>query len=345
MQDKKLIEIACIKDISLIYCRILESDNSSKYLEVEIVYDGKRKMRLNYRDKYFATFFKKVINTYHIEKNKTNIVLLGSETEDIISNYKVEEQPLVNGTDYNFYPLNTSKFYIDIMSDYLKQALKEILKSFYIDNKIIINDIKGYRNRYIVTCEIDEKSYQIPLMCYLNNKYNLLFKLTGIKKSGLVINGYLIIKDQYIHINWNSTDDYLKGKIVADIDNGFNEIVLSANDVVFDIRQENNLVSNDELDLINHHLNLLNLKTFSKAMKINDSNYLMYDEIINDKLRTNYACHMTIKNNIISIIYDETFGHIKYDSQIFIPFKNNHYRINILDNIVQIEDLNHNYFI
>ncbi len=334
MQDKKLIDIACINNITGVYCYTKEgmSDNKLdkiKYLEIKIVYDGSKTMSMNSNDKYFLDFLTKIKQLYSNEKNRKKFTFLNDFSKEVIERYNIlEDQKPV--TDHSFYPMNTNNFYVNLMSDYIVQALTIIIKLFYLDKDIKVENFKGNHHRYLATYIVDNKKYFLPFSCIIKDNYNLVFEVNGIKNNGIRFNGQLDIRDYYVRMKWSNKQQDLECKILSDIDNGFIESSIKVNSETILINQEDSLVKEEELKEINEYLKKMNLKTFSRGIKTTTNSYLFYESEIDNNEQVNYAYHVIKKDGIISIISKTVYGDLMYDEELFTPYKQTNYRTNMI---------------
>lgn len=342
MQDKRLIEIACIKNITGIYCYSIDNKDidSTNVLGIDIVYDGSKTLSMNSNDDYFINLLERIRELYN--KNEKQISFLNDFSKQVIENYQLDNSNN-NFTNHNFYPMNTNEFYLKMMSDYIKQALELIIKLFYLDKDIKVENVKGYHGRYSATYTVDNKKYFLPFSCFLKDNYNLEMEVNGIKNQGIKFNGEVVIKDHYTRIKWLNNKQDLECKIVNDIDNGCMEKVIRVNNEVIYIENISSVINDEELNKINDYLSKLNLNTFNKGIKISDNSYLFYESNIVDDTQNNYACHYTYFNDGVSIIYKKTSGYL--EDKLFTPYKYLNERINmmkIIDSkyLIQKENLN-----
>ena len=62
-----------IKNISLIYIYTTDSilnNDSNKYIGAKVVYDGNKTINIDYKDKHFGIFIKRILEQYNKEKEK-----------------------------------------------------------------------------------------------------------------------------------------------------------------------------------------------------------------------------------------------------------------------------------
>ena len=77
-------QISEIKNLNLIQIYATDSifnNNTNKYIGARVVFNNNNVLSLNYKDKHFQVFIKKILEKYKEEKDKGNIILLGELTK------------------------------------------------------------------------------------------------------------------------------------------------------------------------------------------------------------------------------------------------------------------------
>ena len=135
MLDNQLIEIMRITHLHLIYCYTIDSkdyNNLDKSLAVEIVYGNKKKLVLDYKSPYFPYYLNRIKEVYNKEKDKYPITFFSDFSKEIIENYNINTNIDNNNyTTKNIFPINTSKYDIEVLKSYIIQALESIFKIIY----------------------------------------------------------------------------------------------------------------------------------------------------------------------------------------------------------------------
>ena len=81
-------QISEIKNLNLIQIYATDSvfnDNTNKYIGARVVFNNNNVLSLNYKDKHFQIFIKKILEKYKEEKDNRNIILLGELTKKLVA--------------------------------------------------------------------------------------------------------------------------------------------------------------------------------------------------------------------------------------------------------------------
>lgn len=319
MLDNQLIEIMRITHLHLIYCYTIDSkdyNNLDKSLAVELVYGNKKKLVLDYKSPYFPYYLNRIKEVYNKEKDKYPITFFSDFSKEIIENYNINTNIDNNYyTTKNIFPINTSKYDIEVLKSYIIQALESIFKIIY--NKTITNiNIIGYRNKYVATYNVGNIQHIVSL--YLNKMNDsLLFKIGGINGKGITVNGNTIINNEYVVTNWKVENTNIEGKIYSDIENDFIEEIIDQDKItVYYDRIDNKVNSINKInDIINPIIGI----NFDKCIKTNKKSYLLKKESKKDMQTIKDFCHIVFEDNFTNIIYTKVEGYMKYDDTLFIP--------------------------
>ena len=318
MLDNQLIEIMRISHLHLIYCYTIDSKDYNtldKSLAIEIVYGNKQKLTLDYKSPYFSYFLNKIKEVYNKEKDKYPITFFSDFSKEIIENYNINNSIDNNNyTTKNIFPINTSKFDIEIIKSYVIQALESILK--IIHDNITNTNIIGYRNKYVATYNVGDEQHIVSL--YLNKMNDkVLFKIGGINGKGITVNGSILINNEYVVTNWKVENADIEGKIYSDIENDFIEEIIDQDNVtVYYNRIENKV---NDIKRLNDIINPIIGISFDNCIKTNKKSYLLKSESKKDMHILRNFCHIVFEDNFINIIYTKVEGYMKYDDMLFIP--------------------------
>ena len=318
MLDNQLIKIMRISHLRLIYCYTIDSKDYStldKSLAIEIVYGNKQKLTFDYKSPYFSYFLNKIKEVYNKEKDKYPITFFSDFSKEIIENYNINNSIDNNNyTTKNIFPINTSKFDIEIIKSYVIQALESILK--IIHDNITNTNIIGYRNKYVATYNVGNIQHIVSL--YLNKMNDkVLFKIGGINGKGITVNGSILINNEYVVTNWKVENTDIEGKIYSDIENDFIEEIIDQDKItVYYNRIENKV---NDINKINDIINPIIGISFDNCIKTNKKSYLLKSESKKDMHILRNFCHIVFEDNFINIIYTKVEGYMKYDDMLFIP--------------------------
>ena len=249
------------------------------------------------------------------EKDKYPITFFSDFSKEIIENYNINNSIDNNNyTTKNIFPINTSKFDIEIIKSYVIQALESILK--IIHDNITNTNIIGYRNKYVATYNVGDEQHIVSL--YLNKMNDkVLFKIGGINGKGITVNGTILINNEYVVTNWKVENADIEGKIYSDIENDFIEEIIDQDNVtVYYNRIENKV---NDIKRLNDIINPIIGISFDNCIKTNKKSYLLKSEKKKDMHILRNFCHIVFEDNFINIIYTKVEGYMKYDDMLFIP--------------------------
>lgn len=326
-------KIAEIKNLNLIYIFTTDSilkDKTNEYVGAKIVYDKDKVLSLDYKNKHFELFLKKVLERYNKEKDKRNIILLGDLTKKIVQDSfftiveKEEEVVQSNGI-----LVNAKKNQVKCFEKYLNQVLKMILKTIKKYEVVSIDKIDGFNHKYVVDYSVANIKKQLSMLIFVKEDGNLDFRVSNIDGANVNING--TIEDSFYNIktNWYEENDNLKGSIIYNSkEQIIQEKLYKGDTLVVNRETSDTLLTEDEL-LISFYLKLLNLKELNNVMKIDDNCYFLS----NSNLLKNDEEGIIYKNEsyLISIFKDEVI--IKQNQKVGISKYNNQVRA-LLDDIL-----------
>ena len=326
-------QIAEIKNLNLIYIFTTDSilkDKMNEYVGAKIVYDKDKVLSLDYKNKHFELFLKKVLERYNKEKDKRNIILLGDLTKKIVQDsfftIVEKEKEVVQSTGIL---VNAKKNQVKCFEKYLKQVLKMILKTIKKYEVVSIDKIDGFNYKYVVDYSVANIKKQLNMLIFVKEDGNIDFRISNIDGTNVNING--TIEDSFYNIktNWYEENDNLKGSIIYNSKEQLIEEKLYKGDtLVINRETSDTLLTEDEL-LISFYLKLFNLKELNNVMKIDDNCYFLS----NSNLLKNDEEGVIYKNEsyLISIFEDEVI--LKQNQKVGISKYNNQVRV-LLDDIL-----------
>ena len=309
-----------IKNISLIYIYTTDSilnNDSNKYIGAKVVYDNNKTINIDYKDKHFGTFIKRIIEQYQKEKDKRRIVLLGDLTKKLMETLSfdlVEEK--VNSTSKQI-PLfkvenrNLLKY---------KSALKEIItlvmtRNLKYDN-IKVKDINGYNNHYQVTYQVGNIEKTFPMIIY-NDEDTLYFEINRIDKLNTDIHGSIELKGQKLEVTYD--DGEYSAKIIYDSESCITSKSMMKDLIPLHYEETNDVITDEEIKSIKSYLNLFEDEIPSNILKVGDNSYLLSqinsEEKDEDILYNVVSYLITIDEPLIATktIVD---GFIKYNGEV-----------------------------
>ena len=309
-----------IKNIDLIYIYTTDSilnNDSNKYIGAKVAYDKNKIINVDYKDKHFSIFIKRIIEQYQKEKDKRRIVLLGDLTKKLMETLSfdlVEEK--VNSTSKQI-PLfkvenrNLLKY---------KSALKEIItlvmtRNLKYDN-IKVKDINGYNNHYQVTYQVGNIEKTFPMIIY-NDEDTLYFEINRIDKLNTDIHGSIELKGQKLEVTYD--DGEYSAKIIYDSESCITSKSMMKDLIPLHYEETNDVITDEEIKSIKSYLNLFEDEIPSNILKVGDNSYLLSqinsEEKDEDILYNVVSYLITIDEPLIATktIVD---GFIKYNGEV-----------------------------
>lgn len=330
MRNTKEIELMTIKKLELIHFYNLEQ---APYIGLNIVYDNGKNLNYNYKYEYFNEFVGKVVDTYKKEKDINNIQFLENESKEImnkliIDNPFIKKEKNLNASyDKKYLSRNIE---VKFTFEYIKRALSLFLSCMHNED-ITIDDLRGYRDRYIATYKL-ERTYDfvhiIPLTIIKqdNNHYRFNFKYG--EEESILLNGTIDLYNDCIALNYSTKENNLSGKNIYHIKEKNKEIIKYNEEMIGYEENNSEVIDNELIDL---YLNLLDLPIINRRIRTVDNNYLLIDNIDSN---TNYFVHMSLSKNYANVKIEKRFGIIrdniyvlldqeKIDTNIFLEQDNN----------------------
>lgn len=232
--ELKEVQISEIKDLNLIHVFAVDNvseKDSNKYVVAKVVYGGNKKLSLDYRDKHFQDFIKKIIERYNKEKDKRKIILLGELTEKLMndSSFAILKQDLQKGNQTRgLMSFNTSVNEINKVDTYLKEAIKMIILLYKKYDVLNVDKIDGFGNKYIASYSISSVKKQLPIIIVKREDGIIDFRISRIDDINTPINGTVTVDSGRVDVVWQSEDEVLKGKIIYDANKNIIERKITA---------------------------------------------------------------------------------------------------------------------
>lgn len=318
-------KIAEIKNLELIYIFTTDSilkDKTNEYIGAKIVYDKDKVLSLDYKNKHFELFLRKVLDRYNKEKDKRNIILLGDLTKKIVQDSfftiveKEEEVVQSNGI-----LVNAKKNQVKCFEKYLKQVLKMILKTIKKYEVVSIDKIDGFNYKYAIDYSVANIKKQLNMLIFVKEDGNVDFRISNIDGTNVNISGTIEESFYNIKTNWYEENDNLKGSIIYNSkEQIIQEKLYKGDTLVINRETSDTLLTEDEL-LISFYLKLLNLKELNNVMKIDDNCYFLSNSNLlkNDEegvIYTNESYQIVIYKDEVIIKQKQKVGISKYNNQV-----------------------------
>ena len=325
--DLKEVQISEIKNLKLIYVFTTDSifkNESNKYVGAKVVFDKNKTFSLDYSDKYFPLFIKKILERYQKEKDKRKIILLGDLTKKLINNssFAILEKNQTKKTKKIGLPsYNTNDNEIKKYESFLKETLEMILNIYKKYEVLEINNITGFNNKYILDYSIGSIKKQTPLIINKIEEGLLEFRLSYIDGSKVGVSGTLNHDGGNVNINWHSNDEKLQGSIIYDSLNKTVErkITSEGKTIIYDENKDS--ILEEDMSLIKFYFDLVGLIIPKNILKTSYNSFLLSDEMtLNDDeqeiLYSDIGTLLTINENEIRIKNCVKNCFSKYDNQI-----------------------------
>lgn len=309
-----------IKNISLIYIYTTDSilnNDSNKYIGAKVVYDGNKTINIDYKDKHFGIFIKRILEQYNKEKEKRKIVLLGELTKKLMDtkSFDVVEKT-INSTSMQI-PLfkiedrNFLKY---------KSALKEIIKLILISNlkydNVIIKDIKGYNNHYQVTYQVGNIYKTFPMIIY-NDEDTLFFEINRIGNLNTDIQGKIELKSQKLEATYN--DNNYSAEIIYDSEKNITSKRIMNDLIPLHYEETNEIVTDEEINIVKDYINLLDDEIPNNILKVGDNSYLLSQTTSYDKDEDtlyNVVSYLLTIDDTVSLTKTVVDGFTKYNGEV-----------------------------
>ena len=330
--DLKEVQISEIKNLNLIY--IFTTDNilrgkSEKYIGIKIVYDDNRTISLDYKDKYFEKFIKRIIERYNKEKSSRNIILLGDLTKKIINDKSFESLGKENThKTVGISIFNTNNYELKKYEVYLIETLKNILKIAKGYEVIEIDKIDGYNNKFVVYYSVGTVKLEMHIILSFKDENHIDFRINHIDGINLNITGSIENNINNVLIKWSSKTTKLNGKTLYNAMYGLTEKTINSDIQTIYHSENSETVLKEDIELISFYLKLFNIPILKNIIKTDDNNYILGEnEIINDIdediFYKNNGIQISIKENLVIIRYQVTNELSKYNNKINVTLSKN----------------------
>jgi hypothetical protein len=309
-----------IKNISLIYIYTTDSilnNDSNKYIGAKVVYDGNKTINIDYKDKHFSTFIKRIIERYQKEKNQRRIVLLGDLTKKLMEtlSFDVVEKE-ANSTSKQI-PLfkvenrNLLKY---------KSALKEIVtlvmtRNLKYDN-IKVKDIIGYNNHYQVTYQVGNIEKTFPLILY-NDEDTLYFEINRIDRLNTDIHGKIELKGQKLEVTYD--DGEYSAEIIYDSESCVTSKSMMKDLIPLHYEETDDVITEEEIKNIKSCLSLFGDQVPSNILKVGENSYLLSQinsEEKDDDILYNVVSYLLTIDEPLILTKTVVDGFIKYKGEV-----------------------------
>lgn len=278
----KEVQISEIKNLNLIY--IFTTDHllrgkTEKFIGAKIVFDENRTLSLDYTDPLFEEFIRKIIERYNKEKDKRQIILLGTLTEKIMNNPEFDHIGSVkekNTTGFTLF--NTKNHEMLKYEIYLKEVLKDILKMSFGYEVVNIDSIDGYNNKFVISYSVGSVSFTCSIIVSFRDNEHLDFRIGHVENRNLNITGAIENKITSILCTWNSNVNNLSGIIKYDCFN--DEVLHSIKDGSLSLyhNDKKDTIIDADHEIIKFYLELIGIPSGETTIKVNENNYVLFSE-------------------------------------------------------------------
>ena len=325
--ELKEVQISEIKNLKLIYVFTTDSifkNESNKYVGAKVVFGKNQTFALDYTDKYFSLFIKKILERYHKEKDKRKIILLGDLTKKLISDssFAILDKKKTKGTQGVGLPsYNTSVNEVKKYESFLKETFETIITIYKNYEVLEVNSITGFNNKFIVSYNIGPVKKQIPIIITKIEDGVLEFRLSHVDGSKVPVKGTLSHDGGNVDITWQTNDEKLKGTISYNaLENTIERKVVSDGETIIYDENKNTMLEED-ISIINFYFEQCELKAPRNILKISDDTYLLSEETTlnddeNELLYSNVSALLKVSSDEVIIKYSNKNGFSKYNNQI-----------------------------
>lgn len=319
-------KIAEIKNLNLIYVYSIDSalkEISTEYIGARVLYDTDKVFTLDYKNKHFSKFIKKLLERYNKERGKRNIVLLGELTKQLVNDplfLVIEEKEEVSQTSGIL--VNRKKNEIELYKKYLDKALKIIFKAIKNYDCVNIDSIDGFNHKYIINYSIGNIKKQMHMLIFVDDNCNIDFRISNIDGENVKISGNIDDYVNVIKINWYDDIKNLKGFVTYDSEEQVIEESLYKGKEPIIVRQSTNTLLDEDEEIINFYMNLCNLQKLKNVIKIDDNCYFLSEfnaSTVKEEdniLYNNITSQISIFDDKVIIRTKRKDGISKYSNQI-----------------------------
>lgn len=309
-----------IKNISLIYIYTTDSilnNDSNKYIGAKVVYDNNKTINIDYKDKHFGTFIKRIIEQYQKEKDKRKIVLLGDLTKKLMETLSfdiVEKEANSTSEQIPLFKVDNKN-----LLKY-KSALKEIItlvmtRNLKYDN-IKVKDIKGYNNHYQVTYQVGNIEKSFPMILY-NDEDTLYFEINRIEKLNTDIHGKIELKGQRLEVTYADSEYF--AEIIYDSESLITSKSIEKDLIPLHYEETSDVITDEEIQSIKSCLDLFGDDIPNNILKVGERSYLLSQtnsEENGDDILYNVVSYLITIDEPLIITKTVVDGFIKYKGEV-----------------------------
>lgn len=326
--DLKEVQISEIKNLNLVYVFTTDSifkKGTNKYVGARVVFENNtRSLALDYKDKHFEKFIRRILERYNKEKDKRKIILLGELTKKLMSDssFAVLEKVQKDGVQTVGIPsFNTSNRNIKEESPYLKQVMKMILMVYKNYEVVKVDSIDGFNKKYIVNYSVGPVKKMMPIIISQREDGVIDFKLKRIDDVQSPISGTLVSDGGLVDIKWQSDNEELQGSLLYDTQNGIVERKVTSNGQTIIYDENKDTLLEEDASLIKFYFDLCGLEIPSNITKVDDTSFLLSQETtLNDDekeiLYSNIGAQISVEQDEVRIKYRVKNCFSKYNNQI-----------------------------
>lgn len=326
--ELKEVQISEIKNLNLIYVFTTDSifkKGSNKYVGARVVFENNTKsFALDYKDKHFQKFIKRILERYHKEKEKRKIILLGELTKHLISDssFAVLEKAQNQGLQTEGLPaFNTSDREVKKQEPFLKEAMEMILKVYKNYEVLSVDSIDGFNKKYIVNYSIGSIKKKMPIIISQRDDGIIDFRLSRLEEKALPISGTLTNDGGKVEVKWSDEVSCIDGYLLYDPNNDVVERKVTSNGQTIIYDEGKDTLLEEDATLINFYFDLCEMQIPKKIVKVGDSSYLLAEETdLNDDdkeiLYSNTSAQLDVLQDEVRISFRIKNCFSKYNNQI-----------------------------
>ncbi len=319
------VQISEIKNLDLIYVFSTDSifkNETNKYVGAKIVYDKNRVLALDYKNRHFEKFIKRILDRYKREKGRRKIILLGDLTKKLVNDasFAVLDEERVKGKQESGLPsFNTNDREIKNCENYLKETMQMIIMLFKKYEVLKIDQITGFNHKYVVDYSIGSVKKQLPIILFQGDDGSISFKVKVI--DDVPIDGKIECDGGKVNISWADANDDLKGSIIYDAQDKAVERKITSNGVSVFYDETVETLLEEDIDLLKFYFDFCEIEMPSNILKTSDKSFLLSDEKTisegeEEILYTNTGSQVDISNDKVVIRHRLKNGFTKYNNQI-----------------------------
>lgn len=331
MLDSTRAKISQLKDLKAVFFYCLDKDlkkiNNTDLLGLKIVYGEDNNLNLDYSSPHFKEFVLKVLEVYNEEKDTNNIILLNDLTEKLLANAEIEKMVETDNKNKAFYQsrpileLTNRNNDLAVAKDYVRDIIKNLKPLFFEEEKIDFGEIKGYQNRYFLTYETDLGEGLIPFILYKSAK-DFYFKISGIKKTSVTIEGKISIDSGSVSISWNIDKTNFLGQEIFKF-NGLHERSIFNDGEIVNFDNNTCEITPIEKERINTYFEVLGIDRMEKGIKTGDNRFILGQSISDNKddngnVLLEKTAHVFLKEDFVNITYVNKYGLVKNDNSFVL---------------------------